>query len=60
MYSYQLTDNKLSVTRTDEDSGWVQYLIVYKFNSKYDLVVFNSYIFHREWVNHLFRGRWSN
>ena len=59
-FSYKFNENKLSITRTDEDGGWGQDLTAYKFNSLSKIIIFTSSIFHREWVNHLFSGQWSD
>ena len=57
-FSYTLNGEDLTITRTDQDSGWGQNLDIYQFNCISNIVIMPFSIFHKEWINHLFSGSW--
>ncbi len=59
-FSYKFNNDQLTVTRTDTDTGWGQDLCVYQFNSVSNILIMPHELFHKNWVNHLFSGQWSD
>jgi mannosyltransferase OCH1-like enzyme len=58
-FSYTLNGEDLTITRTDQDSGWGQNLDIYQFNCISNIVIMPYNVFHKEWINHLFSGSWA-
>ena len=59
-FSYLTNENKLTIKRTDIDSNWKQYLVLYQFNCIKNIMIIPSTIFHKDCILHKFSGQWNN